>query len=783
MSGKFMKVLKIAIPTLTLVLIASQLLNACAVSPSELLSMYERQQAIEIEVAYPESQEQGTEKILNWTELAYLNNYPEFREVFDDTLGIIQQGTAGKNGVVYVDLNSNHTNNSTLRYAFANAKFHSVFWNNNEAITKITSAINKVYADVDGTGMTRSAIINAYFNIFPDADPNYFNGNQTLTRGEFLAGVYRAGNPVSDLTSDYNFESLVDPAGTDQSTVFASQLQDYSYFTLEDQSLNSGTFQGTITRAEAIYTLVKLYFSDAYNATTGSESAYSDASNGGDIALKAGFKDKETGALKSYWKSYELSYALQHADKGLPTDLYRALVVSKNNNIITGSESRWDEGLTKNEAITLITNVYEALGTYISADRGASTGTVVDNTNTGSKDNINSDNQTVERPQITPKDFTTDENGKLFYTMNLIEFVKSFDGFKDLTNEDICRIIESEVFKEYMIMAEEMSSMVDEAQKDFVYQFTIEYDLSRPLCVERLMESAKAVVRVPSSPEIDTTAGNTGGGSTSVTDNNKGGSDENEAITEENNPGGDVSDNVENPTISLEESTDETDYRNKDNEYKMYDTSMNMYTILRNMDKIMYTTENVGTRIGPSTNFDRATIMYSGEQVQVLGECVETGWYLIKYGTQEMFINSYFLSDEAPVFEEITPTPAPTTAPSQDNTSSTDKVTPTPKPSTSEYDKYYTKGRYTYGIKYGETEAQVTVNGKTFIIPLVIEDMTAEIRFNSSEECMAWCQIYTECTIKSDPSDWENEEVGYIIPDVGSGGKPDYSGPDINWNN
>ena len=376
-----MNVRKITIPTITLLIIASQLMGCASATQKEMLNMINNNQSITIEIATPISQEQGTEKAYEWQELASLTTYPEFRDVFDDTLNITTHGNAGKNGIVYVDLDGNHTNNSTLMYAFMNQKFLDNCWNNTDAMKTLIDATKSNYVDVETDGAAKVAMLNAYFNMYPDAEPNYFNGNQTLTRAEFLAGTYRAGNPVSDIQANADFVSAVDTNDDNENNIFASQMLDYSYLTLADKSLNNGTYEGTISRAEAVYTLVQMFYSAEYEATTGEEAAYSDTKNGGDIASKMKFieTDKKTGTTteKDYWKSYELSYAIQTPDKGMPDDLYRAMVVAKNHNLINGTESRWDEGLTKGEAINLLVRVYEDMTPQTNADRGASSGEVV----------------------------------------------------------------------------------------------------------------------------------------------------------------------------------------------------------------------------------------------------------------------------------------------------------------------------------------------------------------------------------------------------------------------
>lgn len=432
MSGKFMTTKKIVISAITLMLIASQLTGCACGSSSEFLNMYERQQEIVIEIAEPISQEQGTERTYEWEELAYLNTYPEFRDTFDDAIGVTLQGQNGKNGVVYVDPSTRtHTNNSTLRYAFANQKFLDKCWNNTETMKVLIESVKNNFVDVESDSVARVAVLNTYFNILPDAEPNYFNGNQTLTRGEFLAALYRAETPVTELSENMQFKNLVDPSGSDETTVFANQMLNYSYLTTADESLNASTYAGKITRAEVIYTLVQRYYSDEFNSVTGKETAYGDTKNGGDIASDEGFNKSD----KKYGKAYELSYAINHERAGLPVNLYKAMVVAKRHSLLTGTQSRWDEALTKAEFIDLIARVYEDLGTSYSADRGASKGEVVDNTNP------NDSKEDMSYPGFEPSQITNN-NGQINVSDEMIESVSLLPGYEDITKEQIKTLIE-----------------------------------------------------------------------------------------------------------------------------------------------------------------------------------------------------------------------------------------------------------------------------------------------------------------------------------------------------
>ena len=79
-----MNVKRIVIPTLTLAIIASQLCSCAAVSKSELLTLLEQGDQIEIEVASPINEEQGEEQTLDWIQLDQLQTVPELRKQMDD---------------------------------------------------------------------------------------------------------------------------------------------------------------------------------------------------------------------------------------------------------------------------------------------------------------------------------------------------------------------------------------------------------------------------------------------------------------------------------------------------------------------------------------------------------------------------------------------------------------------------------------------------------------------------------------------------------------------------
>lgn len=412
MSGKFMKIKRIVIPTITLIIMTSQLLGCSSVTSKEMLDMLERQEAIVIEVPEPISQEQGTEIPDSWVELASLDTYEDFRTTFDDVLNISTFGIGGKNGCIYIDLDGNQTNNSTLYNAFMNEKFVENYWNNTDVNKKIIEASKGIYSDVESDKAALLAGYNGYFNIIADSEPGYANLNSTLTRLEAMTAIYKASTPVQEIEENTDF---TDAIGENELAIYAQNIAPYSYLDYTNLSLDDTTANGTITRAEFIYMLVQEYYSDEYKDITGKETCYTDAKNAGNIAEKVGFitKDKKTGKVTKpdRWQSYELSYSIQNEDKGLTTDLYKAMVVAKNHNLITGDECRWSDGLTKGEALNLIVTVYQDLadtnGYINNADRGNATGesvsdsTIVEESTNGSLDvDITEDNKLFDPDKV-----------------------------------------------------------------------------------------------------------------------------------------------------------------------------------------------------------------------------------------------------------------------------------------------------------------------------------------------------------------------------------------------
>ena len=324
-------------------------LTACG-SQSELLQMINAGDEIEIEIASPQAEaEQGEATSILWEQLALLDTNTELRKAWDDLLGITMTDT-GKNGMLYVNADGNNVNNNTLRVALHNREFQKVISDDVQSLELANGALSQ-YADieVDETAKAIYAGINGYFNLLPDNITNYANPDSTLDRAEFMAMVMRAETPVDEnLTLDQTFATAV---GQNDLNIYAQALASDAYLNLSDKSLNNMTYNGTISRAEAVYLLMNHYYADELASVDTKDAALNDAIDGGNIATKQQF------AGKDYATSYELAYAIQNADKGCPSDLYKALVLAESKGIIS-SDTRWDEALTRTEAVELLVSVY-----------------------------------------------------------------------------------------------------------------------------------------------------------------------------------------------------------------------------------------------------------------------------------------------------------------------------------------------------------------------------------------------------------------------------------------
>lgn len=349
MHERFMNIKKLVVPVITLVVVASQLMGCAAVTQNELLSMINKGESVEIEVAVPTfaEQRQGEEGAeLNWEVLASLNTVKDLRRAWDNKL-LISLTDTGKNGMLYVNTSGENENNNTLRVALHNREFIKQI-DDKIALKELADSVRTQYADIESSDTDKKAVylgINGYFNLLQDAIPNYCNADSTITRAEFMTMVMRAETPVdTELAENADFTNAV---GANEFNRYAQEVAESSYLDISSKSLNNQTYNGSMTRVEAIYLLMSRYFNTELSSVDTKGASLSDCKDGGNIAEKQQFSGKD------YAKSYELTYALQNPDKGAPTDLYKALVLANEKGVIS-NETRWDEAITKSEAIEML---------------------------------------------------------------------------------------------------------------------------------------------------------------------------------------------------------------------------------------------------------------------------------------------------------------------------------------------------------------------------------------------------------------------------------------------
>lgn len=324
-------------------------LSGCS-KESELLQMINNGDMIEIEVAVPINQEQGDESTLSWEQLASLTSHPDLRKEWDNTLNITSFSD-GKNGVLYVNPTGENEPNNTLRVALHNREFIKAL-ENKDTVEALANAAELAYTDIDATENQDKAFyiaLNGYFNLLPDSEDGASYADDALSRREFMAMVARSELQVDDsLTSSDDFNTLV---GESEYNAFAEQVASDSYLDINSKSLNNKTYNGTMTRAEAIYLIVNRYFKSDLESVDLTTATFTDCKDGGDIATEQKFI--ENGTEKDYCRDYELVYATQNPDNGVPTSIYKAMVVAQNRGLIT-KDTRWDEGITKYEATKLL---------------------------------------------------------------------------------------------------------------------------------------------------------------------------------------------------------------------------------------------------------------------------------------------------------------------------------------------------------------------------------------------------------------------------------------------
>lgn len=274
----------------------------------------------------------GSGLTISWTPVGELTDHAELRASIDKYFGVTGEGKS-KQGSLYTNIKGKNDYNNVFSVAMNNSAVKKAL-NTNKNFIANAACNSYTDLDIDDEEKCVNMALNAYFNLLPDGTEA--NADASLTRAQFMAMVMRADTPVTDIQTDTAFEKSV---GQSEYNKYAQSVNKDSYLTLNNQLYNS-----SMTRAEAVYTIVSRYYADSLKNASSSASCYTDAKDGGAVA-----KSDRASALNN---------SISNPDSGMDRELYKSLCVAKEKNLLTSARSRWDEAITKNEAIALLRSVY-----------------------------------------------------------------------------------------------------------------------------------------------------------------------------------------------------------------------------------------------------------------------------------------------------------------------------------------------------------------------------------------------------------------------------------------
>ena len=274
----------------------------------------------------------GSGLTISWTPVGELTDHTELRASIDKYLGVTGEGKS-KQGSLYTNIKGKNDYNNVFSVAMNNSAVKKAL-NTNKNFIANAACNSYTDLDIDDEEKCVNMALNAYFNLLPDGTEA--NADASLTRAQFMAMVMRADTPVTEIQTDTAFEKSV---GQSEYNKYAQSVNKDSYLTLNNQLYNS-----SMTRAEAVYTIVSRYYTDSLKNASSSASCYTDAKDGGAVA-----KSDRASALNN---------SISNPDSGMDRELYKSLCVAKEKNLLTSARSRWDEAITKNEAIALLRSVY-----------------------------------------------------------------------------------------------------------------------------------------------------------------------------------------------------------------------------------------------------------------------------------------------------------------------------------------------------------------------------------------------------------------------------------------
>ena len=351
MSGKYMKIKRVIIPTLTMVMISSMLFGCASATKQDTYNMLQESTEIELEYAVPDydNAEDSKVELLPWLQLASLETHPELRTAFEELLGVTVSEDGTKTGIIYTDETRNANQNNTLFNALGSTNLFIDTIRDTEKSEKIESIASDNYTDIEDN-QSIAAVINAYFELLPDQEDGQFDGDSTISRAQAMTLLMRAITPVNDQQAPETDSDFTAKVGETIYTDFAAPMDNYCYINTSN-GLNEKSFESTMSRGEYIYMLTKALFGDEYSSRL--EEAGKEETDVDSVT----FTTLKDGGDVTYQE------ALNSTDKGLPTDMFNTFKKAAAIGFVTEDSLNWDEAITKSEAINLFIDAVEVYQT------------------------------------------------------------------------------------------------------------------------------------------------------------------------------------------------------------------------------------------------------------------------------------------------------------------------------------------------------------------------------------------------------------------------------------
>jgi hypothetical protein len=171
--------------------------------------------------------------------------------------------------------------------------------------------------------------------------------------------VYKSITPATDIPeSDSDELQFTESVGSySELNYYASQIESKAYINTTDNSLNEKTVNGKISRGEALYLLMNVIYPDELANVETTGVTFSDCKMQKDALTKQDGTDGD-----QYLDSYRAQVSYNNEDEyGCKDEIYKALVLANQKGII-GTETRYDEAITKVEAIQFLVDTLENSG-------------------------------------------------------------------------------------------------------------------------------------------------------------------------------------------------------------------------------------------------------------------------------------------------------------------------------------------------------------------------------------------------------------------------------------